>query len=201
MAQFARKMFDVYTPETARYKAMTEGADIMAEYLSMRKVAQERLRKLKKAGRESDAIYRDNTNRFPGKKEIGSDVRMLYDALSEVSHFLAEQKSTVGGLVSYESKALSKLTKHYASEGITGMSWKAFGKMMQSIRTHARGKAYYRTWKSAYRAALSNAKKAGLTESQLNEAVSRGEIKIGVRGGLTDAAGRRIRGKWSRMGK
>ena len=193
MARFARKMFDVYTPEAARYKALAEGVDMMKEYQEMRKVAQERLRKLEKAGNMADAIYRDNINRFPRKSEIGSDARMLYDAIADISHFLAEKKSTVGGYKQIVASAVKTFTENYGSEGLTGMDWKTFGEMMKGIKSHAKSKAYYSGWKNAYRSALSNARKRGMTADDLNAAVAAGQIKIGVRGGLKDASGRRLR--------
>ena len=191
MARFARKMFDVYTPESARYKALAEGVDMMKEYQEMRKVAQERLRKLEKAGNMADAIYRDNINRFPRKSEIGSDARMLYDAIADISHFLAEKKSTVGGYKQIVASAVKTFTENYGSEGLTGMDWKTFGEMMKGIKSHANSKAYYSGWKNAYRSVLSNARKHGMTADDLN--VAAGQIKIGVRGGLKDASGRRLR--------
>ena len=191
--QFRAKQFEVVTPEQARYSAEAGGRDIMAEYAQMRKVANERLRKLKKAGLTDTVEYRENVNRFPSRKEIGTDLRMLYDAVADVTHFLAGKKTTVGGYHESTEKAIAKFSRHYASEGLVGMDWKTFGKMMESIKSHARSNAYYRGWKNAYRSALSNARKRGMSAEELNKKVSEGLVKIGPRGGLKDVNGRRLR--------
>ena len=191
--QFQRKAYEVITPEKARYLAEAEARDMMREYLQMRHVANERLRKLEKAGLADTATYQDNINRFPLKREIGSDTRMLYDAIADVTQFLAGKKSTVGGYREITGSAIETFTRPYGAEGLTGMDWKTFGKMMGEIKGHARSKAYYRGWKNAYRAALSNAKKHGMSAAELNAAVAAGAIKIGVRGGLKDGSGRRLR--------
>ena len=182
--RFQPKQYTILTPEQARYAAQAGGVDIMAQYVSMRKVAQERLRKLEKAGLSDSDIWRENVNRFPSKKEIGSDARLLYDAIADVSHFLAVKKSTVGGYHEIVDKAAETFTRHYGSEGLTGMDWKTFGKMMGEIKSHSRANAYYRGWKNAYRNALSMAKKRGMSAADLNKAVSEGAMRIGPRGGL-----------------
>ena len=72
---------------------------------------------------------------------------------------------------------------------------------MENIKGSAQTAAYYRRWKTAYRAALSRAERLGLTMEQLNEKVSRGLIKIGAAGGLLDATGKSIRKGWAGLGK
>ena len=199
--RFAPKTYEVYTPEKARYAAETEGANIRQQYQSLRRVAEDRLRKLRKAGLEQTSVYIDNINRFPRLTEIGTDNRMLYDAIAEVTHFLAEKKSTVYGYHEQEVAALETFSGNYSAEGLVGLDWRAFGSMMGAIKSHAQSKAYYRRWKTAYRAALSRAGKLGLTAQELNEKVSQGIIKIGVAGGLRDAKGRSIRKGWAGLGK
>ena len=199
--QFAPKTYEVYTPEGARYAAEAEGVNIRKEYQSMRKVAETRLKRLKEGGLSDIDTYTRNVNRFPRLSEIGQDNRLLYDALSEVSHFLAERKSTVYGYRAIQESAIETFAGHYGSEGLVGLDWKAFGKMMEAIKGHANSAAYYRRWKSAYRAALSRAQKLGLSAEELNAKVSAGLIKIGVSGGLTDATGRSIRKGWAGLGK
>ena len=176
--------WEVLTPERARYLAEAEGRDIMQEYTRLRKVAQERLRKLKKAGFTDYEIWKDNINRFPSKKEIGSDFRLLYDAIADVSHFLALKRSTVGGQNTYFEKSQAKFSQHYNKEGLTGLDWKAFGSMMESIKKSAKSKERYAQWKTAYRAALSKAAKRGMSAEDLNRAISEGKMSIGAQGGL-----------------
>ena len=182
--QYKRKEFEVLTPEQARYAAQAEGRDILTEYTQMRKVAQERLRKLEKAGLSDTEVFRENVNRFPSRKEIGSDARLLYDAIADVTHFLAGKKTTVGGYHEIVDTASETFTRHYGAEGLTGLDWKTFGKMMGEIKSHSRSNAYYRGWKSAYRNALSAAKKRGMSAEELNKRVSEGTMRIGPRGGL-----------------
>ena len=191
--QYKPEKVEVLTPEKARYLAEAEGRNIMQEYTRLRKVAQERLRKLEKAGLSDTAVYSENVHRFPGKKEIGSDMRMLYDAIADVTQFLAAKKSTVGGYRAGAESAIEKFTRPDGSEGLTGMDWRTFGKMMGAIKSHARSSAYYRGWKNAYRSALSAAKKRGMSAEQLNAAVAAGTIQIGVRGGLKNGSGKRLR--------
>lgn len=199
--RFAPKTYEVYTPEKARYAAEAEGANIRQQYQSLRRVAEDRLRKLRKAGLEQTSIYMENINRFPRLTEIGSDNRMLYDAIAEVTHFLAAKKSTVYGYHEQETAALETFTGHYSAEDLTGLSWKAFGSLMKSIKSTAQTSAYYRRWKTAYRAAISRAEALGMTVQELNDKVSRGMIKIGAAGGLLDARGKTIRRGWAGLGK
>ena len=191
MAQFKRKEFDVYTPELAKYKALSEGKDIMAEYLNMRKAAQERLRKLALKGFDTNRIYSDNINRFPRKREI-TDAAMLYDAIAEVSHFLAAKQSTVGGIHTALSQARQTFEAHYGAEGLQGLDWNTFGEMMRSIKSSAKSQAYYSGWRKAYRRALSRSKKLGMSAEELNKAVSEGAIKIDAGGRLRNESGRFI---------
>lgn len=199
--RFAPKSYDVLTPEQARYEAETEGRNIRKEYQQLRRTAEKRIAALAKSGLADTEIYKANVNRFPRLTELGTDTRLLYDAMAEVTHFLAQRKSTVYGYREQEEKALDTFRGHYGSEGIMGLDWKSFGQMMGAIKSHAQSTAYYRRWKNAYRAAVSRAAKLGLTPAQLNEKVASGAIKIGVSGGLLDATGRAIRKGWAGLGK
>ena len=199
--RFQPKKYDVVTPEQARYAAETEGRDIRKEYQQMRRTAEKRIARLAKSGFADTEIYKANVNRFPRLTEIGTDTRLLYDAMAEVTHFLAQRKSTVYGYHEQEEQAIEKFAGHYASEGLVGLDWNAFGAMMGAIKSHAQSNAYYRRWKNAYRAAVSRAEKLGMTAKELSEKVAQGAIKIGVAGGLLDATGRSIRKGWAGLGK
>lgn len=212
--RFAPKTYEVYTPEKARYAAEAEGMDIRKQYQQMRRVAEKRLKRLSEAGLGDTEISMDNVNRFPRLTEIGTDSRLLYDAIAEVSHFLAQRKSTVYGYREMETSALETFTERHQGEGVTGLSWKAFGSLMESIKKPgiigrklddakkiAQSMAYYRRWRNAYRAAVSRAEKLGMTVDELNEKVSKGLIKIGAAGGLLDARGKSIRRGWAGLGK
>ena len=199
--RFAPKSYDVLTPEQARYDAETGGRNIRKEYQQLRRTAEKRIAALAKAGLADTEIYKANVNRFPRLTEIGTDTRLLYDAIAEVTHFLSLKKSTVYGYREWEEKSLATFQARHENEGLTDLSWKAFGTMMENIKGTAQTAAYYRRWKTAYRAALSRAEKLGLTMEQLNEKVSRGLIKIGAAGGLLDAKGRSIRKGWAGLGK
>lgn len=200
--QFTPKSYDVYTPEGARYAAEAEGVDIRKAYQSMRKVAEERLRKLGASDYKTTEIYKDNVNRFPRLTEIGKDNQLLYDAIAEVSHFLSLKKSTIYGYREYERKSLESITETYGSEGIKGLSWRAFGSMMESIKGSAQAMARYNRWKQAYRAALSRARKLEISREQLEKLVADEVIKIGASGGILNAkTGRSIRKGWAGLGK
>lgn len=199
--RFQPKTYEVYTPEEARYRAEAEGRNIRKEYQQMRRVAEKRIAALAKSGLADTEIYKANVNRFPRLTEIGTDTRLLYDAMAEVSHFLSARKSTVYGYREQEESAMETFMEHYGSEGLVGLDWKSFGQMMGAIKSHAQSSAYYRRWKNAYRAAVSRAQKLGMTAQELNAKVSQGLIKIGVAGGLRDAEGRAIRKGWAGLGK
>ena len=199
--RFQPKTYEVYTPEEARYQAEAEGRNIRKEYQQMRRVAEKRIAALAKSGLADTELYKANVNRFPRLTEIGTDTRLLYDAMAEVSHFLSARKSTVYGYREQEESAMETFMGHYGSEGLVGLDWKTFGQMMGEIKSHAQSTAYYRRWKNAYRAAVSRAQKLGMTAQELNAKVSQGLIKIGVAGGLRDAEGRAIRKGWAGLGK
>lgn len=198
--RFQPKSYEVLTPEEVRYYS-DQGRNIRKEYQAMRRTAEKRLKALEKDGLADTSIYKENVNRFPRLTEIGKDSGLLYDAVAEVSHFLAMKKSTVYGYREWEEKSMEKFMGNYGSEGFTQLSWKAFGSLMEHIKGTAQTAAYYRRWKTAYRAAVSRAEKLGLSVEELNEKVSRGQIKIGAAGGLLDAKGRSIRAGWAGLGK
>lgn len=201
--QYRPKTVDVLTPEQAAYLAK-QGVDIRAEYAVLRKRANQRLRDLAAAGFGKSDVYRDWVNRLPTLIEIGSgtgmDTSLLYDAIAEATRFLAMKRSTVGGYNEYLERTAHTFARHYGKE-LPEMEPELFGELMRSIKAHASAESYYRGWQTAYRKVLSNAKRAGLTQDQLIEAVQNGEISIGAKGGLKDdATGRYITRQWEGMG-
>lgn len=195
---FKAETFEMMTPEAARYLAEAEEFDAVKEYRRMRKIAQERLRKLRKAGAGNLEIYTDNVNRFPSFKEIGSDKRMLYDALSEVSRFLSSKRSTVGGVSEYFRQSQATFERHYGEEfGEDLLDWRTFGALMDAMTKSAASIANYTLWKRSYRAVQRNAKRAGLSPGELGRLVAEKKITIGPGGGLYDAGTqKRIRKGW-----
>ena len=200
MAQFQRKEIERLTPLSAAIKE-AEGENLRKLYQTYRKRAEQRLRDLSKKGFENLEIYQDYKNRFPRLTEIGqNDKKMLYDALAEVTRFLAARYSTPGGVHASMAEARSKLEEHHPELG--SMPPIVFGEMMRSIKEHARKNAYYSQWQSTFRKVMGKAEKIGLTPEQLNEAVKKGQIRLGPAGGLYDTATQRaIRGKWAVLGK
>ena len=97
---FQRASIKVTTPEEALSR-MREGADVRADYARDRKIPQERLRKMEKAGMTNLDVYRSNKNRFPTLIEIGSgsgmDKRLLADAMAEITRFLNYKATTPAG--------------------------------------------------------------------------------------------------------
>ena len=206
--EFKRGEYTVYTPEMARYLAEAEGFDVRREYMKMRKVAQDRLYKLKKRGFASFDIVASNVNRFPRIVEIGNDKQMLYDALAEVSRFLNLKQSTVGGMNETERKWREKFESHYdrddlkESDRIRDVNHALFGEVMRAIKSHAKSKMYYSRWKETYRKVVASANKKGISAAELAQLVQNERITIGPKGGLYDAATqRRITSTWNRMGK
>lgn len=202
---FRVKPVEILTPEAARYQDI-QGQDIRGLYRTYRKRAEQRLRDMDAAGMAHLEVYTDYKNRFPTLKEIGSgqsaDRQMLYDAMAEVTRFLNMRDTTPGGYHERLSQASETFQRHYGAEfqGLT-LSQAALGGLMEAIRGSARGRAYYRGWKNAYRKVLSTATKAGFTGGKLEEALKSGAVKIGAGGGMIDTASNKyIRGKWNKMG-
>lgn len=204
---FQRASIKVTTPEEALSR-MREGADVRADYARYRKIANERLRKMEKAGMTNLDVYRSNKNRFPTLIEIGSgsgmDKRLLADAMSEITRFLNYKATTPAGYRETLQKLQSKFESHYVGpntpDNLPPMPPELFGEMMRAIKDHANAEAYYRNWRKAYRTLLGNADRAGLSPEELTDAVKNGEIQIGVKGGLLDeSTGRYITRKWSGM--
>lgn len=204
--EFKRIEYTVYTPEMARYLAEAEGFDVRREYMRMRKVAQDRLYKLKKRGFASFDIVASNVNRFPRIVEIGNDKQMLYDALAEVSRFLNLKQSTVGGMNETERKWRETFEKHHTGKGLKpeeqmpDVDYHLFGEMMRSIKAHAMTKIYYNRWKQTYRKIVASAEKHGWSPAELAEMIQNEQITVGPKGGLYDAeTQRRITRTWNRM--
>ena len=217
MGKFLRKTYDVYTPESARYMAEAEKMDIAAEYKRMRKAANERIRKLEKAGYSEIEAVTSNKGRFPSLKSMGTDPRLLYDAIAEVSRFLSEKRSTVGGIHEQARSMRDTFQAHYGDEfdfsddededegedeqEMTLDDWALFSELMRSVKNHAQAKSYYRKWKNAFRKMLGNVRKSGQSKRDILDYVESGIITIGAGGGLYDTERQRyITGKWSAMG-
>lgn len=205
---FKRKEVPIYTPEMLAFQVSAEGrnlADVRREYATLAKRARQRLTDIERRGGGAEyEIMRNYKNRFPMMAEIGSgkgiDKNLLFDALAEVTRFLNMKGSTIGGIRATEAQAQATFQRHYGGE-VPFMPQSLFGELMRSIKTEAGGKSYYRGWKKAYRAVLSNAEKAKLTPNQLLSAVKQGQIQIGPKGGLYDVQRQRaIRGTWNALG-
>ena len=128
-----------YTPRGWMFSDV-EPAVIKKEYQRLRKVANERLRKLKKAGYSDLETYKRFKSAFPAYSKIRTNSAMGIH-LADVRHFLGLQTSTVGGIHKVERKILKSLNE----SGYTFVNkdnLKAFGDFMDAVRAKYKGLIY-----------------------------------------------------------
>lgn len=130
---------NAYTP-VGLEKYHIDQSDAKKEYQRLRKIANERLRKLAKAGYTDTRVYKDYIGFFTPYSKIRS-TRMLAIQLSNVRHFLDLKTSTVGGQHTWENKVLQKLheNEYYF---VTHDNLKKFGEFMEYVMETYKGKEY-----------------------------------------------------------
>ena len=205
---FKRLELGIVTPEQLAADVATGKTSLETlrdTYERYAKVARERIRKLEVKGSGGLEIVRDYKNRFPYMKELGRgttlDKTLLYDALSEVSHFLNLKQSTLGGYHAQIAAAEETFSRHYGDE-LPPMSRELFGELMRSIKSRANAEAYYRGWKKAYRALASAVQRKGLSEKDLVNAIKNDVVTIGPKGGIWgERVGAKLRKNWNSMGE
>ena len=128
-----------YTPRGWMYGDVEPDA-MKKEYQRLRKVANERLRKLKNAGYADSETYRRFKNKFPAYTNIRTN-SALGIHLADVRRFLELQTSTVGGMHKWESRMLQRLHE----SGYTFVNkdnLQAFGAFMEAVRSKYNGLIY-----------------------------------------------------------
>ena len=128
-----------YTPRGWMYGDV-EPADMKKEYQRLRKVANERLRKLKKAGYSNLETYKRFKSSFPEYSRIRTN-NALGIHLADVRHFLELQTSRVGAVHKIERQILKSLHE----SGYTFVNkdnLKAFGDFMDAVRAKYNGLIY-----------------------------------------------------------
>lgn len=130
---------NAYTP-VGLEKYHIDQSEAKKEYQRLRKIANERLRKLAKAGYTDTQIYRDYIGLFTPYSKLKS-TRSLAIQLSNVRHFLDLQTSTVGGMHKLENKVLKTLheNNYYF---VTRENLRKFGQFMEYVRTVYGGLEY-----------------------------------------------------------
>lgn len=122
---------NAYTP-VGLEKYHIDQSEAKKEYQRLRKIANERLRKLSKAGYSNTQIYRDYIGLFTPYSKLKS-VRSLAIHLADVRHFLDLQSSTVGGMHKIENKTLKTLHDN-GYYFVTKENLKKFGEFMEYAR-------------------------------------------------------------------
>lgn len=128
-----------YTPR-GWMQGDVEPAAIKKEYQRLRKVAIERLRKLKKAGYADSEIYRRFRTAFPPYSKIKTNTALGIH-LADIRHFLGLKSSTVGGMHKLENKIIQSLHES-GYTFINKDNLRAFGAFMDAVRAKFGGLIY-----------------------------------------------------------
>ena len=128
-----------YTPRGWMYVDVEPSA-IKKEYQRLRKVANERLRKLKKAGYSDLETYKRFKSSFPAYTAIKTNTALGIH-LADVRHFLGLETSTVGGMHKLESQTIQRLHES-GYTFINKENLKAFGEFMDAVRAKYSGLIY-----------------------------------------------------------
>ena len=128
-----------YTPRGWMYGDVEPDA-IKKEYQRLRKVANERLRKLKNSGYSDSEIYRRFRTAFPEYSKIKTNTALGIH-LADVRHFLGLKTSSVGGMHKVENTIIQRLHESgymFINKG----NLKAFGAFMDAVRSKYGGLIY-----------------------------------------------------------
>ena len=128
-----------YTPRGWIYSDVSP-LEIKKEYQRLRKVANERLRKLKKAGYSNLEAYKRFRSAFPEYSRIKTN-NALGIHLADVKHFLELQTSTVGGVHKVEKRILKSLHES-GYKFVNKDNLQAFGDFMDAVRAKYKGLIY-----------------------------------------------------------
>ena len=128
-----------YTPRGWMYGDV-EPAAIKKEYQRLRKVANERLRKLKKAGYADSEIYMRFKSAFPAYTDIKTNTSLGIH-MADVRHFLGLKTSTVGGIHKLEAQTIQRMHES-GYTFINKDNLRAFGAFMDAVRAKYSGLIY-----------------------------------------------------------
>lgn len=117
-----------------------EPAAMKQEYQRLRKAANERLRKLEKAGYADSETYRRFKSAFPAYSEIKTNTALGIH-MADVRHFLGLKTSTVGGVHKVETQTIQRLHES-GYTFINKENLKAFGSFMDAVRSKYNGLIY-----------------------------------------------------------
>ena len=128
-----------YTPRGWMY-GNVDPEDIKKEYQRLRKAANERLRKLKKAGYADSEIYMRFKSAFPAYTDIKTNTALGIH-MADVRHFLGLKTSTVGGIHKVEARTIQRLHES-GYPFINKDNLRAFGAFMDAVRSKYSGLIY-----------------------------------------------------------
>lgn len=128
-----------YTPRGWIYSGVSP-LEIKKEYQRLRKVANERLRKLKKAGYSDLESYKRFRSAFPAYSKVKTNTALGIH-LADARHFLDMKTSTVGGIHKVESQTIQRLHES-GYTFINKDNLRAFGAFMDAVRAKYSGLIY-----------------------------------------------------------
>lgn len=128
-----------YTPRGWMYSDVSP-LEIKKEYQRLRKVANERLRKLKEAGYSDLESYKRFRSAFPAYSKVKTNTALGIH-LADVRHFLDMKTSTVGGIHKVESQTIQRLHES-GYTFINKDNLRAFGAFMDAVRAKYSGLIY-----------------------------------------------------------
>ena len=128
-----------YTPRGWMYGDVEPDA-MKKEYQRLRKVANERLRKLKKAGYANLEIYKRFRTAFPAYSKVKTNTALGIH-LADARHFLDLKTSTVGVMHKVESQTIQRLHES-GYTFINKDNLGAFGAFMDAVRAKYSGLIY-----------------------------------------------------------
>lgn len=114
---------------------------IREEYRRLREMAEDRLRKFKKAGLADTEVYKYNKGRFDTARSL-TDAQIA-ERMGDLARFLTAERGTVGGFRKAERKAVETLQ----AEGLTFVNTKNFrdyAEFMESARAAEISNAFYK---------------------------------------------------------
>jgi len=114
---------------------------IREEYRRLREMAEDRLRKFKKAGLADTEVYKYNKGRFDTARSL-TDAQIA-ERMGDLARFLTAERGTVGGFRKAERKAVETLQ----AEGLTFVNVKNFrdyAEFMESARAAKISNAFYK---------------------------------------------------------
>ncbi len=115
--------------------------NIREEYRRLREMAEDRLRKFKKAGLADTEIYKYNKQRFDPARSL-TDAQIA-ERMGDLARFITAKRGTVGGFRAAERKAVETLQAEDL-EFVNIKNFRDFAEFMESARAAEISNAFYK---------------------------------------------------------